>query len=65
MADITKCVSEKCPIADQCYRVTSKHNPYYQSYANFENECNKQTKFCMFINAPVEEMNNLLHIQTN
>lgn len=35
MADITKCCNKNCKIKEQCYRFTAKSNPYWQSFANF------------------------------
>jgi len=35
MADITKCSTENCPLADTCYRKTAISNLLYQSYGNF------------------------------
>jgi len=36
MTDITKCINEKCPIRDKCYRHTAKDGVYEQSYSYFE-----------------------------
>lgn len=35
MADITKCSTEDCPLADKCYRKTAINNPLYQAWGNF------------------------------
>ena len=43
MPDISKCLSEACPLKDNCYRYTSKPSEYRQAYADFkydeENGC--------------------------
>jgi hypothetical protein len=35
MADITKCSTLDCPLADKCYRKTAVSNPYQQAWGNF------------------------------
>ena len=42
MADITKCLTENCPLAATCYRKTAVPNPYQQAWGNFPvvgNQC--------------------------
>lgn len=48
MADITMCTCNGCPVKDECYRTRAKPDPY-QSYANFEYECNEENGFADFI----------------
>lgn len=48
MADITMCICNSCPVSEQCYRVKAKSDPY-QSYCNFEYECNENNGFADFI----------------
>lgn len=45
MADITKCTSETCPQRDTCYRKRAKDDAFFQSYSNFEYECNENSGF--------------------
>ena len=35
MPDITMCVSQECPIRNECFRATAKPDSKYQSYADF------------------------------
>ena len=35
MADITKCSTENCPLADTCWRKQAPSNEYYQAWQDF------------------------------
>lgn len=48
MSDITKCLTEDCPMAKTCYRVQIKDKEN-QSYNEFGYCCNKDSGFCDFI----------------
>lgn len=37
--DITKCCSQNCKYKDTCYRVLAEANRWYQSWADFEEDC--------------------------
>lgn len=49
MSDITMCTSEMCPYRDTCYRKRAEPNKNYQSYYNFEYECNEDSGFDSYI----------------
>ena len=36
MTDIAKCKNKECPLAQKCYRFTSKANEFWQSYSGFK-----------------------------
>ena len=55
--DITMCTSEKCPEREKCYRVQAKASEY-QSWFNFEYECNEESCFCEFLPLRVVKHNN-------
>lgn len=48
MPDITMCTSNECPVRDQCYRKQAKPSNW-QSWANFEYSCNKDSGFQEFV----------------
>lgn len=49
MPDISMCRGQGCPIKISCYRHMAEANPYWQSYANLENVCNKDSQYNRWI----------------
>lgn len=54
LADITMCSSKHCPVRKNCYRSTAKPCNF-QSWSNFEEVCNENNDFHVFIKSEVSE----------
>jgi len=57
MADITLCTSNNCPYKSTCYRKKAEADRRWQSYANFEYNCNESSGFEDFIPMAETEQN--------
>ena len=48
MVDIAKCKYEKCPLANNCYRIIEKADLIGQVYADFSDQYDEKTDSCMY-----------------